>query len=173
MTRRYRILPGLLLAGLLVTLGLPDWARAQDAGIQTMTAEDVHRFVAENRGKAVVVNFWASWCPPCVEEFPAIVRFYQDYRSEGLEVLAVSMNSEDEIGDIQEFLANYDTPFPVYRAVAQDETFLAGISENWFGEMPTTLIFDTEGNAVGMHKRQVTYEDLAAEVTPLLSPDNP
>ncbi len=173
MTRHHRKLAGLLLPGLLATMGLAVWARAQDAGIQTMTAEEVHEFVAQNRGKAVVVNFWASWCPPCVEEFPAIVRFYNDYRTEGLEVLAVSMNSEDEIEDIQEFLANYDTPFPVYRAVAQDETFLEGISENWFGEMPTTLIFDTEGNAVGMHKRQVTYEDLAAEVTPLLSPDNP
>ena len=144
-------------------------AAAQTEAISTVSPEDVYQLVSENEGKVVVVNFWASWCPPCLEEFPDIIEVYNDYQSEGLEVIAVSMNAEDEIEDIEEFLGNYDPPFTIYRAASQDAAFFEGISENWFGEMPTTLIFDTEGTSIHFYKRQITYEELVHDVTSLLS----
>jgi thiol-disulfide isomerase/thioredoxin len=157
---------GLLSFALIATLIVS--VSAQSQSIRVVGSEDVHQLVRENQGKVVVLNFWASWCPPCLKEFPDIIRMYNEYESQGLEVIAVSMNADDEIEDIEDFLGNYDPPFSIYRAVNQEETFLQGISEEWFGEMPTTLIFDAEGNRVQMHKKQLTYEELVAGVSGLL-----
>ena len=159
----------LLLIGVVFALAQSIPAAAQTDTISTVNPEDVYQIVAENAGKVVIVNFWASWCPPCLKEFPDIIRAYDDYHSQGLEVIAVSMNAGDEIEDIEAFLENYDPPFPVYRAATLDETFFEGISENWFGEMPTTLIFDALGNTTHLYKKQVTYDELANDVTALLA----
>ena len=152
--------------GCQTTEPLPEPIRAED--IQTVTAEELHDLIDRNAGKVVIVNFWASWCPPCLEEFPDIIEVYRDLQTDGLEVLAVSMNFEDEMEDVEEFLGNYRPPFPVYRAATVDETFLSGVVEEWFGEIPVTLVFDTSGRLVHFHKRLVTYDELAGEVTILL-----
>jgi len=136
--------------------------------IETVTASEIEALVNDNDGKVVVVNFWATWCPPCLREFPDIIEVYNRYNSEGLEVMAVSMNEADEIEDIEEFLQNFEPPFPIYRAATIDETFYEGVVESWFGEMPMTLIFDTAGNSVHIHKKPLTYDELVADVTALL-----
>ena len=155
---------------IVAALGVQAAAQAQDVQvIQTLTPDQVHSLVSENQGKVVIVNFWASWCPPCLKEFPDIIRVYNEHHAEGLEVIAVSMNADDEIQDIEDFLANYEPPCPIYRAATQDETFFSGISDEWYGEMPTTLVFDAEGDTVGFYKRQLTYEEMTTDVTDLLS----
>ncbi len=141
-------------------------ARADD--IAVVTPSDIAALVADNEGKVVVVNFWATWCPPCLREFPDIIDVYNRYRDDGFEVLAISMNDAEEIPDIEEFLQNFEPPFPVYRAATLDETFYEAVVDSWYGEMPMTLIFDTAGNRVSIHKRPVTFADLATEVTALL-----
>jgi thiol-disulfide isomerase/thioredoxin len=136
--------------------------------ISAVSPDQIHELIAENRGNVVIVNFWASWCPPCIEEFPDIIRVYDELHSEGLEVIAVSMNLDDELADIEDFLSNFDPPFPIYRAATYDDAFFQGVSDNWFGEMPTTFIVDTGGEAVRLYKRQLTYEELALDVAALL-----
>ena len=137
--------------------------------IAAITAEQLHMLVEEQRGKVVVVNFWATWCPPCLREFPAIIDVYERYRERGVEVLAVSMNSADEAEDVEQFLATYDPPFPVYIAASQDKTFYEGVLPQWFGEMPMTLIFDAAGTNARVHKKPLTHEELASDVSALLS----
>lgn len=141
-------------------------ARAQE--IPAVTPENLAALIAGNEGKVVVVNFWATWCPPCLREFPDIIDVYNRYRDDGLEVLAVSMNYPEEMADIEEFLQNFDPPFPVLLAATVDETFYEAVLDSWYGEMPMTLIFDTAGNRVHIHKRPVTYPELATEVLALL-----
>ncbi len=136
--------------------------------IPVVTPENLAALITENEGKVVVVNFWATWCPPCLREFPDIIDVYNRYRDDGLEVLAVSMNYPEEMADIEEFLQNFDPPFPVLLASTVDESFYEAVLDSWYGEMPMTLIFDTAGNRVHIHKRPVTYPELATEVTALL-----
>ena len=140
--------------------------RAQDVGV--ITPNGIAALVAANESKVTVVNFWATWCPPCLREFPDIIAVYGDYHDRGLEVVAVSMNEADEAEDIAAFLTSFAPPFPVYRASGTDSDFYEGVQESWFGEMPMTLIFDPAGELVHVHKKPLTYDELAAQVAALL-----
>lgn len=69
--------------------------------------------LSELRGKVVLVNVWASWCPPCRAEMPAIDSVYQEYEPQGLEVLAVNTTYQDNLVDAEAFAQNLGLTFPV------------------------------------------------------------
>ncbi len=81
----------------------PDFT-LQDLNGQTYTLSDL-------RGQAVLLNFWATWCPPCRAEMPAIAQVYEDYRGQGFLVLAVT--ADDTRADAAAFAAEYGLPFPI------------------------------------------------------------
>lgn len=69
--------------------------------------------LSELRGQAVMINLWASWCPPCREEMPAIQRVYEDYQDQGLVVLAVNTTNQDSEAAAAAFVAEFGLTFPV------------------------------------------------------------
>jgi len=87
MQKRFLLMPlaaVLLLAG----ISVPQQKRA----LPQVDAAGLSKAVSAKKGKVVLVNFWATWCAPCVAEFPEIVRLYQKYHDKGLEVIAVSFD---------------------------------------------------------------------------------
>lgn len=87
------------------------------------------------RGRVVFVNFWATWCPPCREEIPSMVKFYNKMKNEGVEILAVSEDTDIEA--VRKFVKKYQITFPIlmdtkkeayrlYRATGVPETHLIG-----------------------------------------------
>jgi thiol-disulfide isomerase/thioredoxin len=137
--------------------------------LRTVTAKQVRALVDENKGKVVVVNFWATWCPPCVREFPALIKAYDQYHGKGVNMIAVSMNSPEEKAEIEEFLKAHKPSFPVYIKDAQDEKFNETVLKGWFGEMPMTLVFDANGKRVLAHSAEITFEKISSTLDPLLS----
>jgi peroxiredoxin len=89
--------------------------------------------LSDFRGKVVFVNFWATWCPPCKEEIPSMGQLYKDLSGEGLVMLAISVDNDEEV--LRKFVKNHNVPFPVlldpekkvynlYKATGVPETHL-------------------------------------------------
>ncbi|MBI5946187.1 MAG: TlpA family protein disulfide reductase [Chloroflexi bacterium] len=84
---------------------------APDFTLKTPTGETFT--LSELRGNAVLVNLWATWCPPCRAEMPSIEKMYQEYKDQGFIVLAVDMTHQDNPLAIAPFIQEYSLTFPI------------------------------------------------------------
>jgi len=84
---------------------------APDFELQATDGETVK--LSDLRGQAVLVNLWATWCPPCRAEMPSIEKVYNEYKDDGLVVLAVDMTYQDTQSNIAPFVAEYGLTFPI------------------------------------------------------------
>jgi len=84
---------------------------APDFQLTTLDGETI--VLSELRGKAVLVNFWASWCPPCRSEMPAMQQVYADLNSNDFVILAVNSTQQDRLTDVDEFVAERNLSFPI------------------------------------------------------------
>ena len=122
-------------------------------GVQTMTSladrpvapgfvlEDMDGKVyrlADLRGRVVIVNFWATWCPPCREEMPSMQRVWEQVEGEGILILAINVGEDEDT--IFQFTANYPVEFPLL--LDRDSS----VTEAWpvIG-LPTSFVIDPQG----------------------------
>jgi len=84
---------------------------APDFSLPTMSGEIIS--LSNLRGQAVLVNLWATWCPPCRAEMPAIEKVYNEYKDEGFVVLAINMTYQDDPFNISPFVAEHGLTFPI------------------------------------------------------------
>jgi len=138
--------------------------------VQMVNSAALKKAVAAQKGKVVLVNLWATWCGPCVEEFPDLVKLDEKYRSKGLVVLGGSMDEPRDGDKVVEFVTKQKAGFPVYLRKGGDvDSFVDALDKNWTGAVPTTLLFDRNGKRAG--KALIggrSYEAFAAAVEPLL-----
>ena len=124
---------------------------------------------AAQHGRVLLVDFWATWCDPCREEFPNLVRLHDAYRSRGLSVVAISMDEPESVPAIQRFLQSQGAKFGSYRQHFRDfEALVNSINPRWGGGIPATFLYDREGRLVNSWEGATTYQEFEGAAKPLL-----
>jgi thiol-disulfide isomerase/thioredoxin len=96
---------------ILDTTDTPSTENASSVEVEVVDVAGYEAAIAELKGKVVLVDFWATWCLPCMERFPETVAWSNEHEAEGLQVISVSMDSPDDVDSVKEFLAEQKADF--------------------------------------------------------------
>ncbi len=166
MTPKYWLFAGLaLLAGIAASLYIsspsPDEAASPGIQLEQIKLPDLDgnmQPLAQWQGKLLLVNFWATWCPPCREEMPLFVSLRNKYKEKGFEVVGISI---DSVQEVRVFRDSLGIDFPLLDG-EKGGLSLMGPLGNRFGALPYSVLFDRNGNPVhyksGEFKRQELQE---------------
>ena len=144
-------------------------ADAKARRVVPATASQILAAVRERAAPATVVNVWATWCAPCREEFPEILRLSTRYRERGLDLVLVS--TDFEVRTAQRFLADQAVSEPSFLKEGNDMEFIDTMNPRWSGALPATFVFDRRGTLRFFREGKTTYEELEREVLEVLESD--
>jgi thiol-disulfide isomerase/thioredoxin len=126
--------------------------------LEPITASQIDSVVNKYRGeKAVLINLWATWCGPCVEEFPHIVDLQEQYPQD-LKVIFISGDFTDPYKAVPKFLKKQGVDWKTYLKTGNDQQFIPALDTTWSGALPFTKIYDKEGRLVARWENSADYD---------------
>ena len=122
------------------------------------------RDVKEWDGQVLMINFWATWCPPCRKEIPAFIELQEKYKDKGFKIIGIAL-------DEKEAVINFTDPmgvnYPILMA-EQEGIVLSKAYGNRLGVLPYTVIVDRKGNIVHRQRTELTFEQVEGMIKPLI-----
>ena len=119
--------------------------------------------LSDFKGKVVILDFWATWCPPCVIEIPHFIELYEQYKDQGFAMVGISLDSQG-VGVVESFARKYRINYPILMTDGQVDKAYGGITA-----IPTTFVIDSAGN---IRRKYIGYRDKAvfeADIKALLA----
>ncbi|MFQ5867738.1 MAG: TlpA disulfide reductase family protein [bacterium] len=136
-----------------------EWGNAPDFTLSKLDGNSLT--LSDFKGKVIILNFWATWCPPCRMEIPDFVELYEKYKDEGLLIIGVNLDGGDS-RSVKQFLEKYKINYPIVLGNVKVTEDYGGIRA-----IPTTFVIDRNGNIrekyVGYRPR-ATFEDQAKKL---------
>ena len=146
---------------------------APSARIASANLDTVLGAIRKPGARAVLVNVWATWCEPCREEMPAIIRAYKGRKGDRLRLVLVSADDEEARAEAENFLAAQGVDFPSFLKTGDDMAFINGIDPRWSGALPASFLFDARGHLLQSWLRQITGEELTRKLDEVLKRRTP
>jgi thiol-disulfide isomerase/thioredoxin len=121
---------------------------AADSGLPVIDLSAYKAIVAGNRGGALMVTFWATWCEPCRDEFPMIADLAKKYGPAGLTVIGVNLDDEASVASAKQFLEQAHVTFANYRVKQGIDVnaFYQAVNPAWQGMLPQTVFYARDGH---------------------------
>jgi thiol-disulfide isomerase/thioredoxin len=143
---------------------LPKVTQINEVGLRKLLKREVAN------AKPLLVNFWATWCDPCREEFPDLVKLDADY-ADKIDLITISLDELSEInGDVPKFLAQMKAEMPSYLLKTPDEeAAIAAVSKSWQGALPFTILLNGQGETAYFIQGKFKNEILRAEIEKLFN----
>ena len=118
------------------------------------------------QSRPLLVNFWATWCDPCRDEFPDLVQIDKDYKARGLEFVTVSLDDPSEVKTVvPQFLRQMRSTMPAYLLNVPDpEPVIKWIDAEWGGGLPATYLYDAQGQIVFKHMGRIKPTELRSAI---------
>jgi thiol-disulfide isomerase/thioredoxin len=138
----------LLLAILLTAPGLtpvPPSSRARGPVLRPATGAQIVARAKTPGARATLVSLWATWCAPCREEFPMLLRVARAHRADGLRLMLVSADFADQRDAVRCFLTTHGVTDTSWIKSGADMDFIDALDPKWSGALPATLLYDSRG----------------------------
>ncbi|HEY6865688.1 MAG TPA: TlpA disulfide reductase family protein [Candidatus Eisenbacteria bacterium] len=123
-------------------------AHAEAGPVVPATAPEIQALAARPGARATLVNVWATWCAPCREEFPGLLRVSRARARDGLRLVLVSADFEEQLPAVRSFLAGRGVTDTTYLKTGDDMPFINTMSPDWSGALPATFVYDAHGRLV-------------------------
>ena len=140
----------------------------QEVQLNSIELPDVDKNIRnaeEWLGKVVIVNHWAPWCPPCVEEIPILIEYQNAYQQKGVQVVGIS---HDLLETTRVFGDQIGINYPSLLAIANGGELLKAHGNTTSGALPFTVVFDRSGNLADTFLGKISAADLDKMTQPLL-----
>jgi len=127
-------------------------SKAPDFTLQDIQGKAVR--LSDYAGKVVIINFWATWCPPCKQELPDFVKFYNSNCSKNVVIIGIAVGSTLE--DVKRMAAEYKITYPLCLSDGKVESLYGGVRF-----VPTTVVIDKKGNIQQKRSGMMSENELA------------
>ena len=134
--------------------------------VAPVNLEALKGLITKQREHPLLINFWATYCDPCREEFPDLVKIDKDYRTRALEFITISLDDVTDIKtSVPKFLGSMKATMPAYLLdVSDPEPAIDLVDPRWQGSLPATFLYNDKGEMVYRHIGRVKPEELRAEI---------
>ncbi|MDO9270302.1 MAG: TlpA disulfide reductase family protein [Methylobacter sp.] len=121
--------------------------------------------ISEWRGKILVINFWATWCPPCLKEIPGFIALQEQYADQGVQFIGIALEDKEPV---TKYAAESKINYPILLG-GDNGIALAHQLGNSVDAVPYTLIVDRQGQIISRHPGEFSKEQILEVITPLLN----
>lgn len=150
----------------LVTFLLILGAYSVTAQVNLLTLNELEQRITKGKDTTYVVNFWATWCGPCVEELPAFEKVNKENANQPLKVILMSLDFKSKINsEVVPFIKKNNIKSEVYVVNEPDQQkFIDRVDKDWSGALPATLILNTHKKSRAFYEKSFTYQELAKAI---------
>ncbi|MCJ0743552.1 TlpA disulfide reductase family protein [Pedobacter montanisoli] len=136
------------------------------AQVKLLTLNELEQRVAKGKDTTYVINFWATWCGPCVEELPYFEKLNAENSKLPIKVLLISMDFKSKIKEaVVPFVAKNQIRSEVFVASASNQqAFIDGVDKKWSGALPATLFINTQKKIKEFYEKEFSYTELATHI---------
>lgn len=133
---------------------------SQDKTVSLLTLPQLEKRVS-NPDTVYIVNFWATWCGPCVKELPNFEQLQKTYKAKPVKVLLISMDFKSKLNEVKAFAVSRKLSSEVFLAdKPSEQDYINAIDKNWSGALPGTLVVNTKKHVRSFYEKEFTYAEL-------------
>ena len=179
MNRIFIQLMALFLAGSVMTCSQNKTPEQKTSGVEKTVSSDqiqmidvdgdsLLQVIRAADAKVKIVNVWATWCQPCREEFPDLLKAYEQTRDKGVQLILVCADFPEQREAARKFLADHGNDFPTYFKTGKDMEFINALSSEWSGALPGTFIYGTSDSLREFWQGKASLDRFVSSITKVL-----
>ena len=144
------------------------------AVVAAIDTEALKNLLTQERAHPLLINFWATFCDPCRDEFPELVKIDEDFRGRSLEFVTVSLDDASEIkNEVPKFLDMMKATMPAFLLdVTDPEPAINLVDRKWQGDLPATYLYNEKGEVVYRHIGRVNIAELRQAIEKVIKKDD-